>query len=237
MPPHPRILLHGFAGSPASWDAFRETLAGPSLALPLPGHAPGLDVAETFEANADAVAARIADAGSPAHVVGYSLGARVALGVLARRPAVVASLTLISVNPGLRTEAERRDRRAWDLRWAELLRREGIAAFVEQWERLPLFASQRALPAPVRQRQRAIRLFHDPEQLARSLEQMGLSAMPDYWPLLKDTTTPVRLLAGQHDGKFRALGEAVAATSDRITLEVIPGCGHNPLISGACIRV
>src|SRR5262245_28816608 len=128
-------LLHGFAGDPAVWDAV--PFAGRVIALP--GHGGG-DVRATWDDNLDAIAREIGDVDI---VVGYSLGARVALGLVAtgRVPRVV----LVSVNPGI-ADGERAARRASDAAWAAMLRERGIAAFVDAWQAQPLFASQARAP-------------------------------------------------------------------------------------------
>src|SRR6185369_6950562 len=76
-------------------------------------------------------------------VVGYSLGARVALGLVATRRA--ARAILVSVNPGL-AEAERPARRASDAAWARMARARGIDDFVDAWEAQPLFETQQRVP-------------------------------------------------------------------------------------------
>src|SRR4051812_15967327 len=95
-------LLHGFAGDPASWDEI--AIAGDRVALP--GHLGGGPLAPTWAGNLDAIAARL---GRCDVVVGYSLGARVALGLVVAGH--VPRAVLISANPGI-ADAERAARRA-----------------------------------------------------------------------------------------------------------------------------
>jgi 2-succinyl-6-hydroxy-2,4-cyclohexadiene-1-carboxylate synthase len=152
-------------------------------------------------------------------VVGYSLGARVALGLVAggRVPRGV----LISVNPGIH-DSERPARRAGDAAWASRARTAGIAAFIDAWQAQPLFASQQRAPAVRLAARRARRLALDPEQLARSLETMGLAEMPDY---RSDIDERFALIAGADDPKYVALARALPAP-----LELIPDSGHDPLL-------
>lgn len=220
-------LLHGFAGDPATWDATRAELArllpaATTIAVALPGHG-AVPVAASWDANLTAVAASL-DAVDA--VVGYSLGARVALGLLAagRVPRAV----LISVNPGI-ADADRPARRAADATWAHLARSRGTAAFLDAWEAQPLFASQARAPLAERAARRTRRLAHDPEQLARSLEVMGLAEMPDYRPALPRLAGRIAAIAGADDAKFlalgRSLGDALGAP-----LAVLPACGHDPTL-------
>jgi len=195
----------------------------------LPGHAPGFAPLPGFEANVDAVAQRIhTQLQQPYHLVGYSLGARLALGLLARYRQRIARVSLIGVNPGLGCERQRRERCEADSRWINRLRRDGLADFVDAWEKLPLFASQAHVDPQRLARQRAIRMGHDAEQLAQSLEQMGLAQMPDYRDALRRWNRPLRVIAGALDHKFRALAEEIAAIDPNFRLVTLDGCGHNP---------
>ena len=114
---HPVLLLHGFTGTSEAWDEHGDDLvARYRILVPsLPGHG-GTDAppeAMSVEATAGALASLlIARDAAPAHVVGYSLGARVALRLAIAHPEVVDRLVLESPSAGLPTEAERAARRA-----------------------------------------------------------------------------------------------------------------------------
>jgi 2-succinyl-6-hydroxy-2,4-cyclohexadiene-1-carboxylate synthase len=212
-------LLHGFAGDPANWDdvvAASPALAARARAIALPGHAGGGAVAASWDANLDAIA-RALDGAELA--IGYSLGARVALGLVARGD--VRRGVLISVNPGI-ADGERAARRAGDARWAALLRAQGTAAFLDAWQAQPLFASQARAPADRRAARAARRAGLAAEQLARSLETMGLAEMPDYRAAIDHR---VALIAGADDAKFVAIARAQS-----IGVELIADSGHDPTL-------
>lgn len=194
----------------------------------LVGHAHDATVVTSFEAEVDRLAA-LAPA-EPSHVIGYSLGARLALGLALRHPERVARLTLVSGSPGLESEAERSARRAADAAWIDLLLGRGLEAFVDAWQALPLWASQSTLPAEQRAEKRYERLGHDPAGLCRSLRATGLAEMPDYWPRLAEVGVPVRVLAGALDSKFEAIAQRMAKQLPRSTLEVVPRAGHDLLL-------
>jgi len=203
--------LHGFLGSPEVW----RSIVPAGTAVALPGHGGG-PVRATWEANLDAVADAI---GTCDLVVGYSLGARIALGLVAGGR--VARAVLVSVNPGI-ADAEREVRRAADAAWARMLRTQGLPAFLDAWEAQPLFATQARVDDALRTQRRARRLALDPEQLARSLEVMGLAEMPDYRGALDARCT---LIVGGDDAKFLAIARVVSSR-----VEVIEGSGHDPLL-------
>lgn len=215
------VLLHGFTGAPCSWDAVRERLSGPAVAPALPGHG-GAHVAGWEEA-VDRIAARAAGA----HLVGYSLGARLALGVLVRHPGLVRRATLIGVNPGV---DDRAARVRWEDALADRLEADGLGAFVAHWEQLPMWASQARLPEATRAAQRRVRMGHDPGGLAHSLRALGLGRMPDLRPALPTLDTPVALVVGGEDDRFRAVAEQMAAVMPTARVHVVAGVGHNVVL-------
>jgi 2-succinyl-6-hydroxy-2,4-cyclohexadiene-1-carboxylate synthase len=215
------VLLHGFAGDPSVWD---DTIAAwqlpsPPRPLALPGHGGGR-VQPTWQANLEAVAAHLGDAEA---VVGYSLGARVALGLVAAGLAPRA--VLIGVNPGI-DDAERPARRESDARWAALLREQGVLAFDAAWTAQPLFATQVRAPAVRRAARHARRSMHDAEQLARSMLLMGVAEMPDYRVELPALRDRIAMIAGVDDTKYAQL----AATLPCAYCELISGSGHDPTL-------
>lgn len=203
-------LIHGFANTSEVWAGIAE---GARIALP--GHGDEA-VRPTWDDNLDAIAERTGDVDC---VVGYSLGARVALGLVAtgRVPRAV----LISVNPGIDDDA-REPRRVGDAAWAQMLRERGIEPFIAAWEAQPLFATQARVDAARLAARRAQRLALDPEQLARSLEVMGLAEMPDYRGAVDRR---VALIVGADDTKYLSI-----AGGYDVHREVIAQSGHDPTL-------
>jgi 2-succinyl-6-hydroxy-2,4-cyclohexadiene-1-carboxylate synthase len=214
-------LLHGFAGDPSVWD---EVIAAWQLpqkprTIALPGHGGG-PVQPTWEANLAAVATQIGDCSV---IVGYSLGARVALGLVIAKHCTKG--VLIGANPGL-DESERAARRASDAAWAQLLRDKGVGAFDTEWVAQPLFASQSNIDPQKRAARRSRRMRLEAEQLARSLEVMGVADMPDYRGELPAHRDQIALIAGADDAKYAALARSMPAAS----VELIRNCGHDPTL-------
>ncbi|HEY1556980.1 MAG TPA: alpha/beta fold hydrolase [Kofleriaceae bacterium] len=214
-------LLHGFAGDPAVWGDVMAAWQLPDMpvAVALPGHGE-MPVQPTWHDNLAAIAGELGDCDV---AIGYSLGARVALGLVVE--GFVAHGVLIGVNPGI-AELERPSRRTFDAAWARMLRDHGIAMFISAWEAQPLFATQARAPAARRTSRREHRLAHDPEQLARSLEVMGLAAMPDYSAALPAHRDRIALLAGADDTKYAAIARELPAVS----FETIANAGHDPTL-------
>lgn len=238
----PLILLHGFAQSSASWDAVARKLAAtgrPIYALDLVGHGeserPADACAYALDAQGEALlsfARMVADReGARPAVLGYSMGGRVTLAALRRDPRAFAAVVLEAAGFGPATQAERDAATERDAACAARLRADGLEAFMDFWEQLPLFASQRDLPPDVRERLRAGRMANDAEALARTFEQAGQHVMPsraetlETLDVLRDGDTPLLYLAGERDEKYRAL--AAQAAEAGATVRIIPGAGHN----------
>ena len=189
------------------------------------------EAAPDFQTALDRLAAELRAAHlGPLHLCGYSLGARVALGLLVRHPELFSRATLIAVHPGLTDAEERRERAAADERWAELLESQGLAEFLKKWAQQPLFNTQAALPAAVLAAQDAVRRRHSEKGLALALRVLGLAQMPDYTAALPTLHLPVRLVVGAHDAKFLALAERAAALLPQAAVLPVPGVGHNVLL-------
>ena len=111
-----------------------------------------------------------------------------------------------------------------------VLRTEGMAAFVDSWESLPLFETQQRLLDDVLERQRKVRLAHDPEGVARSLDVLGLRKMPDLRPSLSAVDLPVTLLVGELDYNYRLLAEEMSSELPDARVLTVAGVGHNVVL-------
>jgi 2-succinyl-6-hydroxy-2,4-cyclohexadiene-1-carboxylate synthase len=229
----PLVLLHGFTGSGALWDAHARQLAARFrvIAPDLLGHGESDAPSDSARyampcAVADLVALLDALAVARAHLLGYSLGGRLALAGAIAHPGRVASLILESASPGLADGAERVARRAADAQLAQRLERDGLASFVDHWLAQPLFASQAALPDATRAATRAARLRQRPAGLAASLRGLGTGSQDPYWTCLRQLAGPVLLLAGEHDAKFQAIARAMRDCIPQAVSAIVPGAGH-----------
>ncbi len=227
------VLLHGFTGSSASWAPLAARLARRYrvIAPDLIGHgqtdAPAQADRYRIEfAAADLIALLDALDLADAHWIGYSMGARLALHTALHHPRRVRTLTLESGSPGLATAEERAARIAADTRLAARIERDGVAAFVADWETLPLFASQAALPAATRDCIRQGRHRNTPLGLANSLRGMGTGAQPSGWADLVAFDRPTQLIVGALDAKFVAIAAEMQARLPNAHGVVVPGAGH-----------
>jgi 2-succinyl-6-hydroxy-2,4-cyclohexadiene-1-carboxylate synthase len=232
----PRLaLLHGFTGAPSSFDALAAHLA-PSARVFRPallghhGRGPGSAEA-SWGSEVDRLAREIrAHLGDGVHLVGYSLGARLGLSLLASHRGLVSRATLIGARLPPIEAAARTKRAASDEAWARRLETDSLESFVDAWEAQPLFESQRALPADARARRRDERLRHHPTGLAQSLRVLGLAAMPDPRPRLRATEVAITLAVGTRDAAFLAHADEIRAHVPRARLMKVNGAGHDLIL-------
>lgn len=223
-------FLHGFTQRGRGWAEVIELL-GPGrrwLTLDLRGHG---DTVEAVGApvtmgacRADLVALWDDLGIERSHLVGYSMGARLALHVAVHTGDRLRSLAGVAPHPGL-MGAERQLRRDADDLLAARIEDEGIDWFAGYWSALPPFAGlSRRGPAYVEEVRRA-RLENRPAGLAASLRDMGLGAMEPLWDGLPAIVVPALLTAGAEDVRASATAE-VAAAIRGAKLDIVADSGH-----------
>jgi len=229
----PFLLLHGFTGSGAAWEPFCPAWGRHSrLIMPdLIGHgetdSPDDPARYDITRAADDLRCLLDRLGiEKTDLLGYSMGGRVAITFACLYPERVRKLVLESTTPGLRTEEERAARVRQDQELARTIREGGIRRFVEYWELIPLFESQRRLPAETRERIRQQRLRSSPVGLANSLCGMGTGAQPSWWDRLGSLHFDVLLVTGALDAKFERIAEEMLPLLPRARHVSVPGCGH-----------
>ncbi len=233
----PLLLLHGFTGGIGTWRphvvALRRRYT--TVAVDLLGHGRSDAPAEPAHYGVDCAAVDLAAlldrlGLAPAHVVGYSMGGRIALRLALDHPGVVRRLVLEGVSAGIQDEAERGARAARDEAIARRIETDGVAAFVDYWESQPLFASQNRLPAAVRQAIRAERLRNRAIGLASSLRGGGVGAQEPLHGRLTGLEAVTLLVVGELDAAALERAEEVARLAPHARLALIPGAGHAPHI-------
>jgi 2-succinyl-6-hydroxy-2,4-cyclohexadiene-1-carboxylate synthase len=229
------VMLHGFTGSSEDWTEIAARLHDAGYAcvgIDLPGHGRTGVPADlrrfTMPETARDLATVITTLGiGHAHWMGYSMGGRVALYLGVTEPARVASLVLESASPGIAEASARKERRARDEALAAEITSRGIPWFVNYWERLPVFESQRALSEETRSELRARRLESSAAGLAGSLRALGQGSQEFLGPRLGSIRCPTLILVGAFDSKYTALAKGMAAAIHDAEVVTVPGAGHN----------
>lgn len=229
----PVVFLHGFTGNSASWHQPTKMIKNEfqCVFIDLIGHGKTDSPADTSRYQIEKVAKDIIHILnvlniSQTHLVGYSMGGRVALATSILYPSRISSLILESSSPGLRTDEERRNRRHSDELLARRIEQDGIEAFINYWESIPLFASQKKLPIEKQLLVRKQRLGNNPVGLANSLRGMGTGVQPSYWERLCELNFPLLLLCGELDQKFCRIAIEMCTNLPNAKMEKIINAGH-----------
>lgn len=225
----PVLALHGFTGTPRAFASLGHSI---DRAPYLSGHGPDPDLSSASFADEVMRLVRLIRSrfSCPVHLLGYSMGARVALGLLLEAPELVHSATLLGPNPGLKTEEERQERLGWEARWIDILEQDGLAVFEHRWRSLPLFKSQESLPPQSQEAQRTERMSHTATGLAHAMSVLGLGSMPNLWPSLERIMVPTTLVSGELDAKFASITDQIAKIAPQFSFVRLPDVGHNPLL-------
>ncbi|WP_068672745.1 2-succinyl-6-hydroxy-2,4-cyclohexadiene-1-carboxylate synthase [Oceanobacillus sp. Castelsardo] len=239
----PVVLLHGFTGSTETWNDFLRSVEGIKvITIDLPGHGKTeLENPRFMEDCCKDLDMIFETIGLDSfHLLGYSMGGRTALSYACLYPERLQSLILESASPGLLSNVERTNRIENDERLAEKLEKEGIQSFIDFWENIPLFSTQKNLPASVKEAIRKERLNQDAVGLATSLRYMGTGKQPSWWKDLSTIPIPVFLLTGEKDEKFVRINKKMQKLFFSCKLKVCENVGHaihveNPEIFGKLV--
>lgn len=227
------LLLHGFTGAASNWQPFVPlwSTCYQVIRVDLIGHGQTDAPQESSRYAMEQVAADMVELLDQlkidqVHLLGYSMGGRLALSFSLWYPQRVHSLVLESSSPGLAEPEARKQRVASDQKLADWIEREGVEAFVSRWESIPLFSSQQSLPEEVRLQIRKQRLQNRAQGLAASLRGMGTGVQPSGWERLRELSIPSLLIVGEWDSKFREIAGRMARQMPLSETVVIPEAGH-----------
>ncbi|MGN8645247.1 2-succinyl-6-hydroxy-2,4-cyclohexadiene-1-carboxylate synthase [Gracilibacillus sp. HCP3S3_G5_1] len=224
----PVVLLHGFTGSSQTWYPLLPFFPNNQLVVvDLPGHGHTRAEVKSMDDCCNDLHRVFNEMGLELFdLVGYSMGGRTALSFTCHYPEMVRSLTLESASPGLATEKERKARQQKDQELVAFICSNPLASFVDKWENIPLFTSQKQLPLSIREKIRKERLSHSKEGLAHSLITMGTGVMPSCWNQLHQLRLPVLLVVGESDHKFVEINKKMDKMIPNSRLEIIEHAGH-----------
>jgi 2-succinyl-6-hydroxy-2,4-cyclohexadiene-1-carboxylate synthase len=198
------------------------------LCLDAPGHGTNKNGARSLPQCADVIAQEM----KPGILVGYSMGARIALHVALQHPRMVSQLVLISGTPGLTTDSEREARQKSDNELADRIEEIGTDAFIDEWLALPIFSG-----LSTETNQRSDRLRNTAKGLSDSLRFAGTGTQESQWPNLHQLSMPVHLIVGELDEKFTAIAREMKPLISMSELTVVGNAGHtvhleNPATTG-----
>lgn len=214
----PLVLIHGFAATARHWDRVLAALP-PNRFEPL-----ALELADADPLTPDGVANLVATR-APNHftLIGYSMGARLALHTALTIPKEVDRLVLISASAGIDDPHERRARHTADRALADEIEQSSIESFMARWSEVPLFAGD---PEWVRREVEQDERRCAPAVLAACLRNLGSGSMEPMWDRLGELSMPAAVLAGERDPRYVAAGRRLAAALPQASFTAVPGAGH-----------
>ncbi|XP_011009175.1 PREDICTED: protein PHYLLO, chloroplastic isoform X3 [Populus euphratica] len=253
------IFLHGFLGTGEDWVPIMKAISRSAkcISVDLPGHGGSKiqnhvskgaqeEATLSIEIVAD-VLYKLIQGITPSKVtlVGYSMGARIALHMALRLSHKIDGAVIISGSPGLKDTTARKIRQAKDDSRADFLVAYGLELFLDSWYAGEFWKSLRSHPHF--KEIVAGRLVHeDVQSLAKALSGLSTGSQLPLWEDLKRCNLPLLLIVGEKDAKFKSIAQKMLhevvqerkgedCRGDNVCeiLEV-PNCGHavhleNPL--------
>lgn len=214
----PLAFVHGFTQTRTSWEPLLDALRTDidAMLIDAPGHGGSQQACSLEE-----TAALLCDAATGRTLVGYSMGARMALVAALACPGSFPRLVIISGTAGIESDTERGDRRTSDGLLADRIETVGVGPFVDEWLSNPMFAGLSRENA-----RRDERLTNTARGLAQSLRLAGTGTQQPLWSRLNEIRVPTLFIAGENDPKFCALAERMHAGVPGSVLHVHRGAGH-----------
>lgn len=181
------VLVHGFLGLPADWQAFTadEKVNLWNDVSPLKY----TTLAQAGEQLAQTII------GDQLTIVGYSLGGRIALHWPQDQWSRIQQLILVSVHGGLSSSAEKQSRLSADKKWSKQFLKEDWAPLMKEWNAQSVFQADSVRPLRFEK-------TYSREVLAAALNNWSLGLQDEQMEHLKKAPFPVTYVYGEKDTKF-----------------------------------
>ena len=227
----PIVCFHGFSESSYTWDSIN--LPGYRLIrIDLIGHGDS-DIPEEDEAYT--IPQMIEDlhtviyhmVGDRYYLMGYSMGARIALSYTLQYENEIQGLILESGSVGIVSDAERAERRKADEELAQHIEHNDGAWFASRWVEAPIFESQKQLLPEVTELIRLRRAHNSPYALACTLRGSGQGVMTYVGDQLEKLSCKGLYVSGALDTKYTTIGRDVFGKLPNFKHVIVEGAGHN----------
>ena len=217
------VLLHGFWGQPSDWQPVLD-----QVKVPVEVYAPDLYKDPFLTPNfsfsqwtknfLENLEQRFK--GRPLDLVGYSMGGRLALHAVCKRPELFKRVLLLSTRPHLKKSAFE-ERRQWIERWAQTFSEANWLELQKAWDQQEVFSGSEPLPRRTDESLRA-----------------GLVDSLKNWSLLNHDFTPLELeqlplsmdwYFGASDQKFASVMKDLQSSCLKGQKKLIEQAGHRIL--------
>lgn len=220
------VLLHGFLGKAEDWAQLLPNLSHHfnCITIDLPGHGKNCyRNFDTIEAIVQALDIQISQlTKAPIHLLGYSLGGRLAIAYAQTFPEKILSLSLISCHLGLKEEQARASRLSRDLKWAKRFSQDAIDLALYAWYEQEMFndLSEEAKLDLIR-----ARCDNHGVSLSQTLIASSLAKQPRFHEFLANFNKPCHYYYGRNDDKYCHL---VGEYSQIPSMQIMGfDCGHS----------
>ena len=202
------VFLHGFLGCHLDFDPYVKKLKDSyrCISYDLPGH--GLS---SFAHAKEFLNALPRDS----HLIGYSMGGRIALELYLSEPNNFRSLTLFSTNPGIETDILSRVQ--FEMLWQEKFRSDPLEKSIREWYDLDLFKGF-SIP-PYRYKQ-------SPENIAKAMEEYSIVKRGSFWDDISQLTKRTLWIFGSEDKKYQLIAKRLKSCNPYHIQKHIEGCNH-----------
>ena len=211
-------FVHGFTQTHRSWiEPANGIINSTHILIDAPNHGDSQDTS----LNLHQTATELANIAHDSVLVGYSMGARMALHAIIAYPDSFMGAILVGATPGMSDPHDRTERIAADEELAMSLERDGTKVFLESWTTQPLFQFSHFDDSEIQDR-----LRNSPRALASSLRLCGTGQQQPLWDRLAEITIPILLVTGEFDVKFTETAHKMHSLMSNSQIAVIKSAGH-----------
>ena len=218
--------LHGFGGDGEDFVLVQTASNFDWCAMDLLGHGASPKSMNPDDYTVQSQAEMVSSQVHGEIVLGYSMGARLALQAVLQYPSIWKGLILISGTAGL--QEGRSKRQAWDQALADRLQTSTRTDFWQYWSQVPIIQSQSRIEEEFRIQREKRRQKTDLNSLAASVLGFGAGIMPSVWHRLHEVRVPVLLIVGEEDQKYQVLAKKLDKEFLDSQLHVVANAGHAP---------
>lgn len=200
--------LHGFLGLTTDWDFLQDL-----------GHLVSYNIYDAAKDYKSWTSKFNAGINPENHniIIGYSLGARLALHALIDQPRLWQKAIIVSGHPGLPAE-ERKARIEHDAAWAKRFELEPWEPLLHDWNNQEVFCGITPIPRLEQQFNR--------KDLANLFNQYSLGRQEDLSPKITDLPLPILWIAGERDLRYKILADKQRLSHSSSRKWIAPHAGH-----------
>lgn len=161
------------------------------------------------------------------HLLGYSLGGRLALHALLAAPSMWSKAVIVSAHTGIpvTNRKEREARIKSDLEWSEMATDKSIpwSKFLSKWNQQSVLQNHSTHPTNTSDR---MLLEAARDEIARSFTSWSLGLQDDLLEKMSSLTVPILWVVGEDDKKFLRIAVKATEILPNAELRIVKNAGH-----------